>query len=166
MPTGPLRIAAGALKPAIKARGRALERRQRRFVRTALDDAVSLERLASGEQLPAGYGIGANERVVEIPWLLGRSPSGKMLDAGSALNHAEYLDRLLPRLSELHIVTLMYEGSAHPERGISYLYADLRALPYECGYFDTVASISTLEHVGMDNTGYGSSLPPRGRPGP
>ena len=56
-------------------------------------------------------------------------------------------------------MTLVYEGSAYPERGIWHLYADLRALPYESGHFDTVASISTLEHVGMDNTGYGSNLP-------
>ena len=159
MPNGVRAIATGALMPLIKARGRALDRKQLRLVRDELDNPGTLERFATRASLPAGYGTGANERVVEIPWLLAQSPAGKMLDAGSALNHAQYLDRLLPVVSELHIVTLVYEGSAFPERGVSYLYADLRSLPYAAGHFDTVASISTLEHVGMDNTGYGSPVP-------
>lgn len=109
--------------------------------------------------LPAGYGAEANERVVEIPWVLARRPRGRVLDAGSSLNHAAYLDRLLPLVDELHIATLAFEGSAYPNRGISYVYGDLRELPYRDGYFDTVISISTLEHVGMDNTAYGGSTP-------
>ncbi len=109
--------------------------------------------------LPAGYGAGANERVVEIPWVLARQPAGSTLDAGSSLNHVDYLDRLLPLVDELHIATLAFEGAAYTDRGISYVYGDLRELPYRDGYFDTVISISTLEHVGMDNTGYGSSGP-------
>ncbi len=109
--------------------------------------------------LPGGYGEGANERVVEIPWVLGRRPTGCVLDAGSSLNHLQYLDRLVPLIDELHIATLVFEGAAYPERGISYVYGDLRELPYRDGYFDTVISISTLEHVGMDNTAYGGSVP-------
>ena len=41
------------------------------------------------------------------------------------------------------------------DRGISYVYADLRELPFRDAWFDTVVSVSTLEHVGMDNTRYG-----------
>ena len=130
------------------ARAAAHDRRQRKLVVQALD------RFAPGGDLPAGFGAKANERVVEIPWLLALRPSGRVLDAGSSLNHREYLDRLQPLVDELHIVTLAYEGVAYPERGVSYVFADLRALPYGDGYFDTVLSISTLEHVGMDNTGY------------
>lgn len=92
--------------------------------------------------------------MVEIPWLLAQRPSGRVLDAGSSLNHAEFLDRLEPLLDELHIVTLAYEGVAYPGRGVSYAFSDLRALPYRDGYFETVISISTLEHVGMDNRAY------------
>ena len=56
-------------------------------------------------------------------------------------------------------MTLVYEGIAFPERGVSYAFSDLRTLPYRDNFFDTVVSISTLEHVGMDNTGYGSTQP-------
>jgi SAM-dependent methyltransferase len=164
MPNGLLARATGALEPVIQARGKALVRKQRRFVRRELDNRGALERFAAGDPLPPAYGVGANERVVEIPWLLAQKPQGKMLDAGSALNHTDYLDHLQPLVSQLHIVTLAYEGSAHPERGISYAYADLRALPYDDGYFDTIASVSTLEHVGMDNAGYGASTPRASNP--
>lgn len=140
-------------------------RRRQALVSRELDNAVARERLTAAEPLPPGYGAGASERVVEIPWLLAQAPGGKMLDAGSALNHSDYLDRLHPPLEELHIVTLAYEGNAYPERGISYVYADLRALPYDDGHFDTVASISTLEHVGMDNAGYGSDSTRASDPG-
>ncbi len=108
-------------------------------------------------KLPPGYGADANERVVEIPWLLAQGVRGRTLDAGSALNHEGYLDRVLPMVDELHIVTLEPERTSFPERRISYLYSDLRNLPYRDGYFDTIVSVSTLEHVGMDNRGYGSA---------
>ena len=108
-------------------------------------------------KLPPGYGADANERVVEIPWLLAQGMRGRTLDAGSALNHQGYLDRVLPLVDELHIVTLEPEPSSFPERRVSYVYSDLRSLPYRDGYFDTIVSVSTLEHVGMDNRGYGSA---------
>jgi SAM-dependent methyltransferase len=145
--------------PAIKARGRLHERRQRDLVGDELANEDTLKRFAEAGPLRDGYGVDANERIVEIPWLVAQKPGGTMLDAGSALNHGSYLDSLQPLVSALHIVTLVYEGSAHPERGISYLYADLRDLPYSDRFFDTVASISTIEHVGMDNSGYGVRAP-------
>jgi SAM-dependent methyltransferase len=116
-------------------------------------------RLHEAGPLRDGYGVDANERIVEIPWLVAQEPSGTTLDAGSALNHVSYLDSVQPLVSALHIVTLVYEGSAYPERDISYLYADLRDLPYSDSFFDTVASISTIEHIGMDNSGYGVRAP-------
>ena len=53
------------------------------------------------------------------------------------------------------ITTLAPEGHAFVERAVSYVFADLRALPFRDGWFDTVVSLSTLEHVGMDNAFYG-----------
>jgi SAM-dependent methyltransferase len=139
-------------------RSRAI-REQRRLVIQEIGRGNVLERFVGREPLPPGYGTSVNERVVEIPWLLAQQLGGRVLDAGSALNHPEFLDLIQPRVRELHIVTLAYEGVAHVDRGISYLFSDLRHLPYADGYFDTVASISTLEHVGMDNVGYGADAP-------
>ena len=151
--------------PAVKARGRFHERRQRDRVRDELANEDTLNRFAHAGPLRDGYGISANERIVEIPWFVAQKPSGATLDAGSALNHVSYLDVVQPFVSDLHIVTLVYEGSAYPERGISYLYADLRELPYSDAVFDTVASISTIEHIGMDNSGYGVRAPRASDPG-
>lgn len=129
--------------------------RHQKFVAAMLDDGDMIARFAAGEPLPPEYGLGLDERCVEYPWLFAQRPAGELLDAGSTLNHAFVLDRLLPMVAGLHIVTLAYEGVAFPERDVSYVYEDLRRLPYRDGVFDTVASLSTLEHVGMDNSRYG-----------
>lgn len=101
-----------------------------------------------------GFGERLDERIVEYPWLFSRLPRGPltMLDAGSALNHAPLLDR--PELGEKKLVisTLAPEANAFWNRGISYLYEDLRKTVLRDAAFDVVACISTLEHVGLDNT--------------
>jgi hypothetical protein len=66
------------------------------------------------------------------------------------------LARVRPRVDELHIVTLAPEVRSYPQLGVSYLYADLRDLPLRADTYDRVVSISTLEHVGLDNSYYGS----------
>jgi hypothetical protein len=122
-----------------------------------LDSPDVLSLFERGARLPRGYGVGFDERVVEYPWLASRLPRGKILDAGSTLNHAHVLERFLPRLDELHIVTLAPEDVAFP--GVSYEFSDLRELPYDDGAFDAVVSLSTLEHVGMDQSTYGIDAP-------
>jgi SAM-dependent methyltransferase len=109
-------------------------------------------------RLPRGYGVGLDERVVEYPWLLPRVPGGRVLDAGSALNHAHVLERFLPRLDELHIVTLAPEPYSLDDPRVTYSFADLRDLPYPSASFDAVVSVSTLEHVGMDTRLYGGAV--------
>ena len=42
-------------------------------------------------------------------------------------------------------------------KGISYLFGDLRDIPIRDGYYDTIACISALEHVGFDNTYFSES---------
>jgi SAM-dependent methyltransferase len=128
--------------------------RQRQLVDRALGDASLVRRFRLGEPLPPEFGVGVDERAVEYPWLLAQAPAGRVLDAGSVLNHDAILDRFLPGIDELHVVTLAPERRSFPERGVSYVYADLRELPYRDGAFDTVVCVSTLEHVGMDNSGY------------
>lgn len=144
------------LPPVRRLESRRWEAGQRRRIDESIDDPATRALFAGGERLPDGYGAGFSERVVEFPWVLGQAPAGRVLDAGSALNHRHVLDRLLPRVEELHIVTLAPEDQAFTELGVSYLYADLRDLPLRDGAYDTIVSISTLEHVGMDNTAYGA----------
>lgn len=109
------------------------------------------------------HDAGIDERVVEYPWIFERmsalDQSGqRVLDAGSILNHRQVLDRWRSaNRSSLSIVTLAYEGSAHVATNVRYEFADLRHLPYRDEWFSVVLCISTLEHVGLDTTIYGSA---------
>jgi glycosyltransferase involved in cell wall biosynthesis/SAM-dependent methyltransferase len=133
--------------------------RHRDFVTRALDDPSLLLAIKTGRPLPSRYGIGFDERVIEFPWTVTRDLTGVVLDAGSTLNHPHVLIRARPLVEELHIVTLAPEQEAYPFLDVSYLYADLRKLPVQDATYDRVVSISTLEHVGMDNEQYGDHGP-------
>jgi SAM-dependent methyltransferase len=106
---------------------------------------------------------GIDERVVEYPWVFDRMaeldrPGSRVLDAGSVLNHRRVLQlwREAGR-SPVSIVTLAYEGAAFVSSGARYEFADLRGLPYRDEWFSVVLCISTIEHVGLDNTLYGGA---------
>lgn len=131
----------------------------RALVGSLLDDPDWKELFAAGASLPDGLGVGYDERVVEYPWLFSRGLGGRVLDAGSVTNHRHVLERLLPAVEDLAIATLAPEPLAFNSMGVSYLYADLRELPLRDDWFDEVICLSTLEHVGMDNTTYGAAEP-------
>ncbi len=112
---------------------------------------------------PYGYdACGLDERVVEYAWAFERvarhADARHVLDAGSVLNHRRILacwrQAGLPPVS---IVTLAHEGYAEVSDAVRYAFADLRRLPWRDQSFDMVLSLSTLEHVGLDNRGYGGA---------
>ncbi|SDN36465.1 methyltransferase domain-containing protein [Afipia sp. GAS231] len=109
--------------------------------------------LLRGEQtLPAGYGIAMDERVVEYPWVFARlGDVGKMLDAGSTFNHDFLLRRPPLKGADLTIMTLAPEKRCYWHDGYSYVFGDLRKTMFADRTFDTVVSISTIEHIGLDN---------------
>jgi SAM-dependent methyltransferase len=133
--------------------------RHSHFIADVLENEQLMKLFARGGEFPSGFGIGLDERVVELPWVLSQGLLGSVLDAGSALNHDYLLERILHRVDRLHIATLTPEPLSFVERGVSYVFADLRDLPYRDAIFDVVVSVSTLEHVGMDNTVYGVTEP-------
>lgn len=130
---------------------------------------------ANVQSVPNGrYGYddaGLDERVVEYPWLFERlaalQPDGRVLDAGSVLNYERVLRAWhAKQLPPVSIVTLGYEGHAFVSDRVRYEFADLRALPYRDGWFSLSLSLSTLEHVGLDNTIYGSAAGAAARSNP
>jgi SAM-dependent methyltransferase len=136
----------------------------RALVGSLLDEPAWRELFASNGALPAGLGAGYDERVVEYPWLFSRDLGGRVLDAGSVTNHRHILERLLLTVDDLTIATLAPEPLAFNSMGVSYLYADLRELPLRDNWYDQVICLSTLEHVGMDNTLYGGHARPDADP--
>ncbi|MET4331664.1 SAM-dependent methyltransferase [Bradyrhizobium sp. i1.15.2] len=121
---------------------------KRRIIGRAIDQGV----LRETSELPPAYGIAMDERVVEYPWAFWRLPrGGRMLDAGSTFNHDFLLSR--PPLKDLDvtIMTLAPEKRCYWHLGISYVFGDLRRTLFNDHVFDVVASISTIEHIGLDN---------------
>jgi len=120
-----------------------------------LDDGIAFARGARERgdrprwlQGPAG----TDERVVEIPWVLSRLSGARALEVGYAFAEPPYLAALLQAgFEELVGVDL----AAADVPGLSGVQADVRDLPFADGSFDLALCVSTLEHVGADNTGYG-----------
>ncbi len=104
--------------------------------------------------LPAGYGFRIDERIIEYPWLFSRLPAGKgrLLDAGSILNYDFLLSQKVLDEKKIFISTLAPEPYCFWERGISYVYEDMRQLCYRDEYYNWIVCISTIEHIGLDNT--------------
>jgi SAM-dependent methyltransferase len=105
-------------------------------------------------RLPAGYGFRLDERIVEYPWFIHSLPKtpGRLLDAGSVLNYSFLFDHEKLTNKKVFISTLAPESDCFWSKGISYVYEDLRESCFKDGYFDWVASLSTIEHIGLDNT--------------
>lgn len=120
----------------------------------ALKDPEILSTFRNGNHLPEKFGARIDERIVEYPWLLSRIPEepGRLLDAGSALNFETLIAH--PKLADkkMTIINLNPEPNCFWKRSVSYAFEDIRALPFLFDTFDLVTCISTLEHVGMDNT--------------
>jgi hypothetical protein len=132
------------------------------FLKGLLVNPRIIDLFDSRSELPWGYGIGMDERCIEYPWLLANmsSQSKEYLDAGSTLNNRLLLQH--PRLKgkRLSILTLYPESACFWNMGVSYHFSDLRRMPFRDHWFDEIACLSTLEHVGMDNRLY-SQLPKR-----
>lgn len=125
-------------------------------IQSILENPDLMQKFRDLERLPSGFGIGLDERCIEYPWFLSRLNEGPelLLDAGSVLNKTYLLRNPLFQNKKIHILTLAPEEECYWESGISYLYEDLRSLPMKENLYDTVVCISTLEHIGCDNTDY------------
>jgi len=100
-----------------------------------------------------GFGPETTERVVEIPWVISRwGGAQRVLDLGYAYAPRAYLSAL-SALPIPHLHGTDWAAASVP--ALTRTRADLRALPYGPDSFDLVICISTIEHIGMDNSRYG-----------
>ncbi len=122
-----------------------------------LDDAVALGLGARARGEPIRWlqaAGGTDERVVEIPWVLSRlRAGGRVLEVGYAFAEPAYLAGLLRAGVELVGADL----AARDVEGMETVEADARRLPFPDNSFAQVLLVSTLEHIGADNTVYGLS---------
>lgn len=95
---------------------------------------------------------GNDERPIEILWCLARyAGEPRVLDAGYAFAEPAYLTGLVGLGATVTGVDL----ATAEVPGLISVEADLRKLPFPTSSFDVAIAISTLEHVGLDNTQYG-----------
>lgn len=123
------------------------------YISKVLDTPEMLELFRKNSALPDSYGLRLDERVIEYPWTLSRIDNSRTLclDAGSALNHDFLLNSSALQEKSLIIYSLYPEGFlGYPN--VSYIFGDLRATILRDGVFGEIICISTLEHVGLDNT--------------
>jgi SAM-dependent methyltransferase len=132
-----------------------LQRRIYRAFRRAV--SASPDQSVDDLQLPVPFGNKLPERVVEL--LLARlsyAPGDRVLDVGYA-NIMECHRRLLLSLPQPHNLTGI--DIADPVYDTRPIYqhtvkADITKTGLPDASFDLIWCISTLEHVGMDNSGY------------
>lgn len=128
-------------------------------IENSINNSALLHHFKS-ENLPTNFGVGLDERIIEYPWLLSKINVGKgrFLDAGSTFNFDIILQHPSMLEKDIYIYTYYPELNNFSNRRISYLYGDLRDLPFKNDYFDQIACHSTLEHINMDNSIYGYDL--------
>ena len=126
-------------------------------IHTMIHDQKLLNEFKIENQLPAYFGIGIDERIVEYPWIFSKLliGSSKILDAGSTFNFTEIITHPLIKNKDLTIFTYFPETKNFNEKRVSYVYGDLRDMPFRNNYYDQVISQSTIEHIDKDNSIYG-----------
>jgi len=133
---------------------------KREFIKENITNNSSLDYFRNGK-LPKGYGYRLDERSVEYPWIFSMLKKGKysMLDAGSTFNFEYIVNHQTIVEKDLIIFTFAPEQKSFNEKKISYVYGDLREMPFNDCIFDVVVSQSTIEHIDMDNSMYGYDIP-------
>jgi len=130
------------------------------YIKDSIYDKEVMEKFRSSAHLPPGFGYTLDERSVEYPWSLANIPAGPgtFLDAGSTLNVKSVLEHPIFTNKKVTIINLNPETDSFwyngLQKGISYVFGDIREMPFQENYFDVITCISTLEHIGLDNTPY------------
>jgi len=126
--------------------------------REALIARASAHAAAGSAWLEFHHGRGIDERVVEYPWMFARLGNGAtLLDVGSTLNHEPVIALVMSRYRRLvHLNPYRDDDHRSAAAGVRYVRADARR-PALRGPFTMVTCLSTLEHVGCDNTRYGGA---------
>lgn len=123
------------------------------FLKKVLVNHKLIEKFRQNQELPKGYGFRLDERVIEYPWMISRLTDRPthLLDAGSALNHSYLLN--LPFLKKkLIVIYALATDDFLNLKNISYIHGDLREIGLKEQVFEEIICISTLEHIGLDNT--------------
>jgi len=124
------------------------------YIQQSINNSQLIKKFKQTRNLPRKYGLYLDERVIEYPWMIANLPvkKGILLDAGSVLNFNLILKNKKLKNKKISIVNLNPEQRCFWKEGVSYFFDDLRKLPFKDNHFSVITCLSTLEHIGMDNT--------------
>lgn len=123
------------------------------FLDYVLQNQDLLNRFLHNRLLPPRYGLRLDERVIEYPWVIARLGVTEqlLLDAGSCLNY-QYIIKLAQLRSRPIVIYNLSRETLLDPGNVSYIYGDLRHTSFKDECFHEIVCISTLEHIGMNNT--------------
>ena len=128
------------------------------YIAKLIKDDEFMRVFQEGCELPDNFGMRLDERVVEYPWVISKVKQHKggsrFLDAGSTLNNEMMIRHNALQRHNWTLLTLAPEMECYWSERVSYVFDDLRSMPFRDGLFDGVFCISVIEHVGMDNAFY------------
>ena len=129
------------------------------FITKSINNQELLERIKYKVSL-TNHGYRLDERVIEYPWIFSKLNIDKlmMLDAGSTFNFNFIVNHPFIKNKDLTIFTFAPESNNFCSKKVSYVFGDLRALPFKDEFYDIVVSQSTIEHIDMDNSIYGYDI--------
>ena len=130
------------------------------WILDTINNKSLLDSINTKEALPIDFGLGLDDRCVEYPWIFSKlsNQKKKILDAGSTFNFQQIVNFEMLKQKDLTILTYFPEKNNFNEKRISYVYSDLRDMPFRNELFDEVVCQSTIEHIEMDNSIYGYDL--------
>lgn len=125
-----------------------------------------MEQVRSGEnfyQVMQGFrGKDYDDRVVEYPyfvtWLLRQETGQDILDVGCVLNNKLVSNILKERCKRVWLSNLVVESQVFVQNSVFYHLAGLHDAFPDGEQFPLVTCLSTIEHIGYDNSQYGSKI--------
>lgn len=118
------------------------------------------------EGLPKGYGVGFDERVVEIPWVyhgIG-AKKGLLWDVGSVFNQESFLKHEKLENRKIIISNLNPEVKNFNRLNVSYLYENAVETVLQDDIVSDIVCVSTLEHIGFNNERYSGLIYKKNNP--
>ena len=132
----------------------------RGLVRSLLDSEDWLPRFASGCATAAGARRRLRRARRRVPVaVLARALRAVSSTPARCSTIGTWSRRCCPRSTASRSSPWRRSPSPSPRSASPTYTSDLRALPLRDDWFDEVVCLSTLEHVGMDNAGYGAAAP-------
>ncbi|NDJ52432.1 MAG: class I SAM-dependent methyltransferase [Chloroflexi bacterium] len=126
-----------------------------------------VERVRQGEPLDgvlSGFNArNFDERLAEYPyfvwWLYQQEPNQDLLDVGCTLNNKVVSRALLDRCRQVWLTNPAYEAVLHVMNQAFYHVSKLEEAFPDGKQFPLVTCLSTIEHIGYDNSQYGKPSP-------